>query len=123
MPFRDINASNINNSTYYASLTEKAENALYTQFPQYANVTVSPESSNELSMLIMDYSREPANYDTQGNIINYTYIAKADFTVNSESRVISVRRTLSAELAEEQCQDSIMTDLVKNYIDKVREKM
>lgn len=123
MPFKDINASDIINRTYYAGLSEKAENAVYSQFPQYGNVSVNGESSNSMIITIIDYSRETANYDAQGNIISYMYSLRADFDVNNETKTIHVRRTLSSEITEEQCQDSLMNDLVRNFIDKIRETM
>ena len=78
------------------------------------------EGTAVLNMTINDYSRSPATYDTQGNILTFRYNAGISFSINDSTLVISGSKILNSQISEPDAQDSVMSETVRKYIDKLR---
>ena len=123
LPYNNLTIDKIINETYYTGLTEKMENGINSIIPEYGNVQIIENGENILNITINSYSKIPSNYDTGGNIIAYDYSLKSLFEMNKEKQTINSRKIFSAEQLEDICQDSLINESIKIFIDKSREEM
>ncbi len=99
------------------------ENGINSIIPEYGNVQIIENGESILNVTINSYSKIPSNYDTGGNIIAYDYSLKSLFEMNNEKQIINSRKIFSAEQLEDVCQDSLINESIKIFIDRSREEM
>lgn len=121
MPISSIQVGAISNNTYNAELEGIASDIAIRLFTSYGNVDISDNTGTPmLNMTINDYSRVPATYDTQGNILTFRYNAGISFSLNDSTLMISGSKILNSLISEPEAQDSVMSETVRKYIDRLR---
>ena len=121
LPFNTVSLKGIKNTTYNVELKEILEKNIYELFPTYGNINIHNEDTlHTLLINIVNYSKTPENYDNSGNIINYKYILKVQYTLNDTTIIIINNKTLNSDIVEKNAEDSIIVESLKNFIDKLR---
>lgn len=122
MPYNKLYIGNVENSSYNAELKGITYNALIKQLQEYGNIepVVSGSLKDTLNVRIADYSRSADTYDTQGNILGYSYSFLADFNVSGKMYNIRAVKLFSKDIDEPSCQDSVANEAVKLFLDRLR---
>jgi len=120
LPYGSLNITGIENASYYSDLTEKMDGFLYEIIPAYSGMEIDRSSGNTLSVFIESYNRNPYNYNEAGNILDYRYSFSVRFSVNDSTVPVNVSKSLDADIPEPAAKDSVVTESIRNFIDKLR---
>ncbi len=121
--YSDFTLIGIENESYNVELKNIFENNIYTIFSEYGNVNIVNNSKDSMQIYIKKYSREPINYDDNGNIIVYKYFLISEFIINDSIKIpVNINKSFNSAIEERDCEDSIVIETIKKIIDNLRKE-